>query len=98
MATELMDRGYTLITGGTSNHLMLIDVKPTGLTGNKVQEMCDAIHVTLNKNTVVGDKSAMNPGGIRIGTPAITSRGFLEEDSRQVAVFLDKAMKLACVL
>ena len=54
MANELVTRGNTLITGGTSNHLMLINVKERGLTGSKVEKLCDAIHVTLNKNTIVG--------------------------------------------
>ena len=78
MAKELLSRGNTLITGGTDNHLMLINVKEKGLTGSKVQILCDALHITLNKNTIVGDKSALTPGGVRVGTPAITTRGYLE--------------------
>ena len=94
MASELVARGNTLITGGTSNHLMLINVKERGLTGSKVEKLCDALHITLNKNTIVGDRSATTPGGIRIGTPAITTRGYLEEDCREVSRFLDEAIKL----
>ena len=94
MSEELTSRGYKLITGGTSNHLMVVDVKSSGLTGNKVQELCDAVHITLNKNTIVGDTSAMNPSGVRIGTPAITSRGYLEDDSREVGRLLDEAFKI----
>ena len=73
---------------------MVWDVKSAGLTGNKVQDLCDAVHITLNKNTVVGDTSAMNPSGVRIGTPAVTSRGYIEEDCREVARFLDETIKL----
>ena len=98
MADELMKRGNTLITGGTSNHLMLINLKARGLTGSKMEKMCDALHITVNKNTIVGDKSAITPGGVRIGTPAITTRGYLEEDCREVARFLDEAVKLSITL
>ena len=98
MADELINRGHRLITGGTSNHLMLLDVRSAGLTGNKVQDLCDAIHITLNKNTVVGDTSAMNPGGVRIGTPAVTSRGYIEDDCREVGRFLDEATKIGLEL
>lgn len=97
MASELIKRGNTLITGGTSNHLMLINVKERGLTGSKVEKLCDALHITLNKNTIVGDKSATTPGGVRVGTPAITTRGYLEDDSKEVGRFLDEAIKL-CIL
>ena len=95
MSKELIARGNTLITGGTDNHLMLINVKARGLTGSKVEKICDAAHITVNKNTIVGDKSALTPGGIRIGTPAITTRGYIEEDSREVARFLDETIKLS---
>lgn len=98
MARELLDRGHTLITGGTSNHLMLINVKEKGLTGSKVEKLCDALHITLNKNTIVGDKSATTPSGIRVGTPAITTRGYLEQDAKQVARFLDEAILLGAEL
>mmetsp|Transcript_31342 Transcript_31342/g.38837 ORF Transcript_31342/g.38837 Transcript_31342/m.38837 type:complete len:155 (-) Transcript_31342:149-613(-) len=98
MAKELLDRGNTLITGGTVNHLMLINVKARGLTGSKVEKLCDALHITLNKNTIVGDKSATTPGGIRVGTPAITTRGYLEADAKEVGRFLDEAIKLGIEL
>lgn len=82
MADELMKLGHTLVTNGTDNHLMLLNVRDKGLTGSKLEKMCDAIHITLNKNTIIGDKSAVTPGGVRIGTPAITTRGYDEADSR----------------
>ena len=95
MADELMKHGNKLITGGTDNHLMLLNCRDRGLTGSKLEKICDAIHITLNKNTIIGDKSAITPGGVRIGTPAITTRGYDENDSREVARFLDRAINLA---
>lgn len=82
LAEELMNRGHKLITNGTDNHLLLLDVRPHGLTGSKLEKACDAVHITLNKNTIIGDKSAMTPGGVRIGTPAVTTRGYLENDMK----------------
>ena len=76
---------------------MLINVKARGLSGSKVEKLCDALHITLNKNTIVGDKSAMTPGGVRVGTPAITTRGYLEADAKEVGRFLDESIKL-CLL
>ena len=65
-------------------------MRPHGLTGSKLEKACDEVHITLNKNTIIGDKSAVTPGGVRIGTPAVTTRGYMEQDMRQVGVFLDK--------
>jgi glycine hydroxymethyltransferase len=95
MADELMKLGHTLVTNGTDNHLMLLNCRDKGLTGSKLEKMLDALHITLNKNTIIGDKSAVTPGGVRIGTPAITTRGYNEEDCRQVARFIDRAFKLS---
>eukprot|EP01064_Diplonema_japonicum_P003063 TRINITY_DN1201_c0_g2_i1.p1 TRINITY_DN1201_c0_g2~~TRINITY_DN1201_c0_g2_i1.p1 ORF type:complete len:465 (+),score=134.04 TRINITY_DN1201_c0_g2_i1:70-1464(+) len=95
LGKELTKLGYTLATGGTDNHLLLMDLRPIGLTGSKAQNIMDATAITLNKNSIVGDKSAMNPGGLRLGTPALTSRGFVEADFVQVARYLDRSLKLA---
>jgi len=92
LADELMKRGHKLITDGTENHLLLMSCINKGLTGSKVENACDAVHITLNKNTIIGDKSAITPGGVRIGTPAVTSRGFLNDDMREVGRFIDEAM------
>jgi len=92
LADELMKRGHKLITDGTNNHLMLMSCINKGLTGSKVENACDAVHITLNKNTIIGDKSAITPGGVRIGTPAVTSRGFLNDDMREVGRFIDETM------
>lgn len=94
LADELMKLGHKLVTNGTDNHLLLLDVRPHGLTGSKLEKACDEVHITLNKNTIIGDKSAVTPGGVRIGTPAVTTRGYLEKDLRQVGVFLDKLIKV----
>ena len=83
------------MTNGTDNHMILLNMRHMGLTGSKFEKICDELNITLNKNTILGDKSAMSPGGVRIGTPAVTTRGYLEEDMHQVAIFLDEATKLA---
>ncbi len=62
-----MKKGYKLATGGTENHLLMWDLRPEGISGAKMEKMCDMAHITLNKNAIVGDVSAMNPGGVRIG-------------------------------
>ena len=95
LAQALMDKGYTICTNGTDNHLILLDVRPFGLTGSKVEKVCDLINISLNKNTVHGDKSAQSPGGVRIGTPALTTRGLKEQDFVKVADYLDRAIKIA---
>lgn len=90
--------GYTLATGGTENHLILWDLKPQNLTGSKMQTICDNCSITLNKNAVLGDKSALTPGGVRVGTPALTTRGLKEDHFRQVADFLHRAVQIALKL
>ena len=95
LAQALMDKGYKLATDGTDNHLILWDVRPLGLTGSKIEKVCDLINISLNKNTVHGDKSAQSPGGVRIGTPALTTRGLKEADFQKVAGFLDRAVKIS---
>lgn len=87
--------GYTLATGGTVNHLVLWDLKPQTLNGSKMQTVCDHVSITLNKNAVLGDKSALTPGGVRVGTPALTTRGLKEADFRKVADFLHRAVEIA---
>lgn len=93
LAEELTKRGHALVTGGTDNHLLLLDVRPQGLTGSKLEKACDEVHITLNKNTIIGDKSAVTPGGVRIGTPAVTTRGYKEADMRQVGAFIDRLVQ-----
>lgn len=95
LGAALVSKGYTLATGGTDNHLVLWDLKPQGITGSKFEKTCDAVCITLNKNCVPGDRSAVTPGGVRIGAPAMTTRKFVESDFEQIAEFLDKALKIA---
>lgn len=95
LGAKLVSMGYTLATGGTDNHLILWDLKPQGITGSKFEKVCDAVCITLNKNCVPGDRSAVTPGGVRIGAPAMTTRKFVESDFEQIALFLDRALKIA---
>ena len=87
--------GHTLVTGGTDNHIVLWNLRAMGLTGSKVESVANMTNVTLNKNTIAGDKSAANPGGIRLGTPAVTTRGYTPEDMVQVAQYLDRVVKIS---
>ena len=91
----LTDRGNVLATGGTENHLLLWDVRPWGLTGSKVEKVLDLASVTTNKNSIPGDTSAINPGGVRVGTAALTTRGLNEEDFDMVAEFLHRGCQIA---
>lgn len=95
LATALQNFGYKIVTGGTENHLVLWDLRPNGLTGSKMEKICDMVNITLNKNAVHGDSSALVPGGVRVGTPALTSRSFKESDFVRVAEFLHRACTLA---
>ena len=72
-----------------------MNLKPKGIDGSRVEKVLEAVHIASNKNTVPGDVSAMVPGGIRMGTPALTSRGFVEEDFAKVAEYFDKAVTIA---
>ena len=94
MAGQLVGRGYVLVSGGTDNHLVLVDLRERGVTGSKVEKICDLVGVTLNKNCVPGDKSALSPGGVRIGTPAMTTRGFKEAEFVTVVDIFDKCVGL----
>ena len=82
MSDEFIKQGNTVITGGTDNHLLLLSARARGLTGHKLERLCEHIHINLSKTTIVGDRAPATPGGVRIGTPAITTRGYLEEDAR----------------
>jgi glycine hydroxymethyltransferase len=93
MAKSFVNRGYDLISQGTDNHLMLIDLRNKNLTGKKAQETLDKAHITLNKNAVpFDDKSPFVTSGIRVGVPAITTRGMKESDMETVAAFIDKVL------
>ena len=86
MAERLAELGFKLISGGTDNHMMLVDVTPFNVTGKDVQNLLDRVHITLNKNTI--PKETLSPfvtSGVRIGTPAITSRGMKEAEAIYIA-------------
>merc|ERR1712226_205036 len=95
LAEKLTSMGYKMASGGTENHLVLWDLKPQKITGSKFEKACDAVCITLNKNCVPGDRSAVTPGGVRIGAPALTTRKMDENDFEQIAIFLDKCLKIA---
>lgn len=93
MAKSFVDRGYNLISDGTDNHLMLIDLRNKNLTGKKAQETLDRAHITLNKNAVpFDDKSPFVTSGIRVGVPAITSRDMKEEHMETIVSMIDKVL------
>jgi len=91
----MTSRGYSLVSGGTENHLMLVDLKPAGIDGARVEAVLEMASIAINKNTVPGDTSALIPGGIRVGTPALTSRGFEEAHFDTVAEFIHRGVEIA---
>ena len=95
LAKGLQDRGHIIATGGTDNHLMLWNVRTLGLTGSKVEKVLELASITTNKNSIPGDTSAINPGGVRLGTPALTSRGLGEQDFDKVAEYLHRGCQIA---
>ena len=98
-ANELMARKYSLVSGGTDNHLVLVDLKTSrGVDGARVERVLELANIATNKNTIPGDTSALQPGGIRMGAPALTSRGLVEADFSKVAEFFDRGVEIACSL
>lgn len=95
LCEELMGLGYDMVSGGTSNHLCLVDLRSKGIDGARAERVLELSGLVTNKNTVPGDTSAIVPGGIRLGAPAMTSRGLGEDDFRQVGRFFDRAVQLA---
>jgi glycine hydroxymethyltransferase len=93
LAAALIERGYAIVSGGTDTHLMLVDLRPKGLTGQEAQALLDRAGITVNKNTIPGDpQSPFVTSGIRIGTPAVTTRGFRETEMEKVADFIDAVL------
>ena len=89
--TNLSKCGVRLVSGGTDNHLMLVDLRDKNMTGKELEKMLDEVNITVNKNTIPFEEtSPFITSGIRIGTPSITSRGFKEEDARQIARLISK--------
>ncbi|GIL88389.1 hypothetical protein Vretimale_15031 [Volvox reticuliferus] len=95
LAKGMAKRGHKLVSGGTDNHIVLVDLRPKGVDGSRVERVLELAHIAANKNTVPGDTSALVPGGLRMGSPALTSRGFVEDDFDQVAEYVDRAVNIA---
>merc|ERR1712222_156302 len=95
LAAALMEKGHKLASDGTDNHLVLWDLRPHGLTGSKVERVCEFAAISLNRNAVHGDASALSPGGVRIGSPAMTTRGCNTEHFKTIAGYLDRCCQIA---
>lgn len=99
LANRLTELGYTLVSGGTDNHLVLVDMKTSRkIDGARVERVLELACIASNKNTIPGDTSALTPGGIRMGAPALTTRGLVEADFVKVADFFDRAVSIAVKL
>jgi len=91
LSEKLLEYGFNLVSGGTDNHLMLIDLRNKGIPGKKLAKALDRARIVTNYNTVPGDTAApFNPSGLRLGTPAITTRGFKEAEAQQIAAFIQR--------
>lgn len=94
-ADALQKRGFDLVSGGTDTHLILVDLRSKGIDGARVEAVLERMNIAANKNTVPGDKSALFPSGLRVGTPAMTTRGFGPEDFEKVADYFEEAVNIA---
>lgn len=95
LGNELHKRGYELLTGGTDNHMLLIKLGNKNIDGARLEKVLEHCGVTVNKNMIITDTSSIIPSGIRVGTPAMTTRGFVEKDFTWVANVLDKGVNIA---
>ena len=95
LAQGLIQRGHKIATNGTDNHLLLWDLRPMGIAGSRLEKALEMASITANKNSLAGDTSAINPGGVRLGTPALTSRGLRSKDFEMVADFLHRAFEIS---
>lgn len=94
MAEALLAKKFSLVSGGTDNHLVLVDLRSKEIDGSRVEFLLELANIYVNKNTVPGDKSALIPSGLRLGTPAMTSRGLVEKDFRTIVEFLDRGVQI----
>jgi glycine hydroxymethyltransferase len=94
LEVEFKKLGYKLVADGTDSHMVLLDLRDQSLDGARVEAVLEQVNIACNKNSIPGDKSALTPCGIRIGTPAMTSRGFGEEDFKRVADYIDQCIKI----
>lgn len=94
LEVEFKKLGHKLVADGTDSHMVLLDLRQFSLDGARVEAVLEQINIACNKNSIPGDKSALTPCGIRIGTPAMTSRGLGEEDFKRIAGYIDKSIKI----
>ncbi|XP_054463850.1 serine hydroxymethyltransferase, cytosolic [Anoplopoma fimbria] len=94
LSNGLIDHGYKIVTGGSDNHLILLDLRNKGTDGGRAEKVLEACAIACNKNTCPGDKSALRPSGLRFGSPALTSRGMVEDDFKKVAEFIHRGIEL----
>lgn len=92
---EFLAKGYNLVSHGTDSHMVLVSLRDKNIDGARVETICEKINIALNKNSIPGDKSALVPGGVRIGAPAMTTRGLGEEDFKKIVSYIDFAVNYA---
>lgn len=95
LENEFKKLGYRLVSDGTDSHMVLVSLREKGVDGARVEYICEKVNIALNKNSIPGDKSALVPGGVRIGAPAMTTRGLGEEDFAKIASYIDKTVQYA---
>tara|TARA_B100001175_G_scaffold191729_1_gene162648 strand:- start:620 stop:1915 length:1296 start_codon:yes stop_codon:yes gene_type:complete len=94
LAKKLIELGYSISSNGTDNHIVLVNVRNKGVSGSKVEKVCELVDISINKNAIYGDTSAMNPGGIRLGSSAMTTRLCDETHFIKIAEFIDETVKI----
>jgi glycine hydroxymethyltransferase len=94
LEAEFKELGYKLVADGTDSHMVLVDLRPQSVDGARLETVLEQINIACNKNSIPGDKSALTPFGIRIGAPAMSSRGLGEEDFKRIARYIDTSVKL----
>ncbi|CAI4045912.1 hypothetical protein SKDZ_12G1110 [Saccharomyces kudriavzevii ZP591] len=95
LESEFKNLDYRLVSNGTDSHMVLVSLREKGVDGARVEYICEKINIALNKNSIPGDKSALVPGGVRIGAPAMTTRGMGEEDFHRIVQYINKAVDFA---
>lgn len=94
LSEYLMEKGFQVSTNGTINHIVLVNLRNKGITGSKIEKLSEYVNISLNKNAIYGDKNPMNPSGIRIGTSAMTTRGMMENDFKEIANYLQELVDI----
>ena len=94
MEFSFLELGYNMVSGGTDTHLLLVDLRSKKIDGARVERVLELVNIAANKNTIPSDKSALIPHGLRIGSPAMTSRGLKEDDFKTIVAFIDEAVHI----